>query len=765
MFFFKDSAQMTANMKARFARVLASLGSVAILLPLGSCSPPQPTETWLDLVEESALAEVQQETERIDLGTSEARPSMGDGWSWDETSKDGTTFVWGVGPKSELDVYVSTARFLTFEARCLAFRFKGAEAQEVSVAWDGHELGRTVLGAGFTELRFKVPEELVTPGRRRITFTPTYTREVGAVAAGGDTRRLSFACDAVSLEGLASVDDAPRGEGRSLWLPGATELSFFIEAPDDVGGSQPLFLEWDGLERRPGTGFEVLWQTDTVATQVLFSVPASSDVVTGASGRVELPVAEMVGESARLALRATVSGDAKRSGLRFSAPRLTRVAVPEAAEPPVARAEPISPETSGSVAPPPILLWVVDTLRADRLGIYGHGRPVSPHFDRQAAESVIFDYAVAASSWTRPTAATLLTGVGPERHGIAGVDDRLDDGFVTLAEHLQAAGYATLGYSANGNVSAETGFAQGFERFAYNVVDVDDLWRLAEEDLDRLAAEQDSRPVFLMIHSVEPHAAFAPQEPFRSRFAPDETDPWFGSNEHVRALGDKKAPRTDDVVERLFNLYDAEIAWNDHVFGQALSAFESRGMAPWVVVVADHGEAFRERGVFGHGWDLHREVLHVPFWIHRPGTPPRRIAAPVQQADLLPTVLDLLGLPPAKDLEGQSLRPWIDGSASPPDPRPLISSMDYEGRSGASLVRGRFKLIEPRSADFASGRLLFDRIEDPSELHNLALERPVTAGRLARLLSGYLSRVDRVEAAQVELDEEARRQLEALGYL
>ena len=778
MFFFKDRSQLSivSNIGSPSVRRTGALVPVAVLVAmpvaiLGACAGPRPTELWLDLIAELPWAEVEQETGRIDLGTPEGRPALGRGWSWDEAAKGGTTFVWAEGESSELEVYVSASRPLTVILRCLPFRYPGSPAQEASVTWDGHDLGRATLGDGFTELRFEVPVELVEPGRRRVTLTPSYAQEARAVLGGDDARRLSMACESVELDGRRTVEARPQGDDGSLWLPGGTELSFFIEAPDGTGAGDELFLEWDGSEQRPGSALEVLWQTDTAPTRVLSQVGASAEVREGPARQVALPMDDLIRGPARLALRAPSNPDFERTGVRLASPRLTRGAAGASG---AALEVPDAPEQAGAVsqalpqARPPILLWVVDTLRVDRLGLYGHDRPVSPNFDLSAASSVVFDRAVASSSWTRPTAATLLTGVGPERHGIAGVDDRLDDEFVTLAEHLGRAGYATLGYSANGNVSAETGFAQGFDRFAYHVVDVDVLLRLALEELDRLTAAGDTRPVFLMIHSVEPHAAFAPKEPFRSRFAPEETDPWLGSNEHIRALGDKKAPVTDDVVRRLFDLYDAEIAWNDHVFGQALSALEARGPEPIVVVVADHGEAFRERGVFGHGWDLHREVLHVPFWIRLPGRAPRRVEAPVHQADLLPTLLDVLGLPAVDGVEGRSLRPWIDGAQGAKDEadtRPLISTMDYEHRSGASLVRGRFKLIEPRSPDFAAGRLLFDLVDDPAEQRNLAAELPVTAGRLARLLHGYLSRVDRVDAAPVELDDEARRQLKALGYL
>ena len=294
-------------------------------------------------------------------------------------------------------------------------------------------------------------------------------------------------------------------------------------------------------------------------------------------------------------------------------------------------------------------------MRVDRLGLYGHERPVSPNFDALAARSTVFERAIAQSSWTRPTVATLLTGVGPERHGIRELSHGMEESFATLPERLRELGHATAGFSANANVTADTGFAQGFDRFEYAAVDVDDLARQALAWLDELTPEE---PFFVMILSVEPHASFAPAEPFRSRFAAGVDDPELGSVAHLRALSNREAASTPDVVEKLFLLYDGEIAWNDHVFGKFQHELDRRGRDPLVAVIADHGEAFEERGVFGHAWDLHREVLDIPFLIHLPGqTEGRRVGLPVQQADLLPTLIEIAGGEPGPGIEGDSLVP------------------------------------------------------------------------------------------------------------
>ena len=753
----------------------------------------------VDLVAEFRYAEVRHERPLIDLGTAGAAPSLRNGWSWNETDPAGNTFVWAVGPRSGIGVYLASARELEVRMTCRAYRYPGAPAQRLAVLWNDTEVADIELTGRLAEHRFTVPSSLALAGNHLVEFVPSYFGRPPDVAAAGvgrtprHPRKLSFACDRIEV-GDGPAPGEARGEADTLWIPAASEVSFFLEPERD------LELRWRGFSPRGGGGLEVVWEVEgaapagaVVAAGTAVARDAADPVV-----RLPLPPGRADPPPAKLTLRASAlrpadvgnepeAGD--EAGVVLRAPRLfarMRPPAPAAQEGPaagrdaVAAAAPAAvepgvsvPTAEGRPEPESILLWIIDTLRVDRLGFHGHDRPVSPNFDALAERSTVFDRAVAQSSWTRPTVATLLTGVGPERHGIRELNHGLDASFATLPEMLRELGYATAGFSANANVTGATGFEQGFDRFRYDAVDVDTLAEWALDWLDEVAAESPDRPFFLMILSVEPHAAFDPAEPFRERFAAGVEDRELGTVAHMRALSDKRAPSSPEVVDQLFLLYDAEIAWNDHVFGEFRRELERRGRNPAVVVVADHGEAFEERGVFGHAWDLHREVLDIPFFIHRPGqTEGSRVPAPVQQADLLPTLIELAGGQPARGIDGDSLLPLL-GPGSPAAAadgfadRPLLSTMDTFRRPAASLVRGRYKLIELRRAGHGPSRQLFDRVADPEELHDLAAERPLLAGVMARRLREQLDLAARssVEAVEVELDEDTRRRLEALGYI
>ena len=781
-----------------------------------ACGPgPSPVEV-VDLVSEFRYAEVERERPSIDLGTPSAAPSLVGGWSWNEKDSAGNTFVWAVGPRSGIDVYLASARELEVRMTCRAYRYPGAPPQRLAVLWDGSEVAALELTGRLAEHSFTVPAGMAVAGDHRVDLVPAYFGRPAGVGGGGapaprHPRKLSFACARIDVGGGPAPGEA-RGEGDTLWIPAASEVSFFLEPEQD------LELRWQGLSARGGSVLEVVWEVEGAA-------PAGSTVARDADPVVPLVLpADRVGvPPARLTLRASAlrrddPGDRPRAGeeagIVLRSPRLTawatassearaagaagRAAAGDAAgddggtasarlASSTDTAETASAATASNVAgagnrPESILLWIIDTLRVDRLGFHGHDRPVSPNLDALAERSTVFERAIAQSSWTRPAVATLLTGVGPERHGIRELSHGLEESFATLPELLREFGYATAGFSANANVTADTGFAQGFDRFEYGETDVDDLARQALAWLDELTARSPEQPFFLMILSVEPHASFAPAAPFRSRFAAGVDDPELGSVAHLRALSRKQAVSTPELVEKLFLLYDGEIAWNDHAFGEFRRELARRGRDPLVAVVADHGEAFEERGVFGHAWDLHREVLDIPFFVHRPGqTEGRRVDLPVQQADLLPTLIEVAGGAPGPGIEGDSLLPLLHGGADGAErsggaglpaaralaDRPLLSTMDTFKRPAASLVRGRYKLIELRRPGQASGRQLFDWVDDPEERHDLAAERPILAGRLARLLREQLELSGRgaAPAPEVEVDEETRRRLRAMGYI
>ena len=345
---------------------------------------------------------------------------------------------------------------------------------------------------------------------------------------------------------------------------------------------------------------------------------------------------------------------------------------------------------------PNVVLFVVDTLRADALGPYGNTWIDTPHLDAFAADAMLFESAFSSSSWTRPAMASLLTGLHPGHHGVMKVGDGLPAQVKTLAEHFAAGGYATAFVTANPSASRAFGFDQGFEEtiqlFDSSGHRVSTAEMLADSDAVTRAAlawvRAARRPFFLTLLSIDPHAPYSP--PARlDRYGGTYTGPIDGRLETLRRGDFDEADRA-----RIRALYAGEVAFADESFGKILRGLEALAALESSVIVftSDHGEEFWEYGRLGHGHSLVDLLLRVPLLIRTPSGSEagRRIARSVALIDVAPTLLSLAGLPTAPELDGQSL---FDEA---PRAVPLLASLAY-GRQRLRAAREHpFKLVRYR---------------------------------------------------------------------
>ena len=366
---------------------------------------------------------------------------------------------------------------------------------------------------------------------------------------------------------------------------------------------------------------------------------------------------------------------------------------------------------------PSVVLYLVDTLRPDHLGVYGYPRETSPRLDAFARDAVVFENAYSPSSWTRPATASLLTGLSPGRHGATGRVDVLPDEVRLLSEHFQEAGYRTLGLVTNPNVIPLWGFDQGFDLFE----DVDSRSRGASADvlMDRVLEQLDAlppdTPFFLYVHALDPHEPYEPP--------PDWAQPFEGGGRR-------------DVA-----LYDGEIAFGDYHFGRLLDRLRARGQyeEALVVFVSDHGEEFEEHGGTGHGHALFEESVRIPLLVKLPGNERAgaRVSGIATLMDVAPTVLAALGRPVPADLDGVDL--LSDPSATRGE-RPLFLDLELDWHRGRTdIVRGvrvgdRKYLRRMRPVE---GELLFDLASDPGETADLRESSPEEAAELAALLDAH----------------------------
>lgn len=423
------------------------------------------------------------------------------------------------------------------------------------------------------------------------------------------------------------------------------------------------------------------------------------------------------------------------------------------------------PDGTSEPRRPNIVLYVVDTVRADRLGVYGYEKPTSPRLDAFAAGAVLFENAYAQSSWTRPAVASLFTGLLPPAHRTVGRRSVLPEEADTLAEILAANSYEGLGLVRNPNVGRAFGFAQGFTRFRSEDRERD------ETMLDRVRLWLDERrsadgPFFLFLHAIDPHGPYDPAPEFEEMFEAGGAPAHYRTVRYLLGLNRGEVEPEPGTAEALSRLYDAEVAQNDRAFGDLLDELEDRGLTEEtaVIYVSDHGEEFAEHGRWEHGLSLYEEVLRVPLVMRLPGVPPRRVEAPAQHVDVLPTLLGYLGIE-APPNDGRNLLAARRRGDDPPD---VYTHLDVDGHRAASVMRGHYKLVLPQSPSQGTKPMLFDLDADPGELENLASERPDIVERMLGLLTER-NLADEVESAEEieddQLDEDVRRRLRALGYV
>jgi len=419
---------------------------------------------------------------------------------------------------------------------------------------------------------------------------------------------------------------------------------------------------------------------------------------------------------------------------------------------------------------PTIVLVVVDTLRADRLGCYGGPRR-TPRIDALAAGGVRFAAARSASSWTWPATSSILTGLYPGAHGVRDYQRcLLVESLDTLPELCMRRGYTTAGFAANALIAADNNFDQGFETFlcAPNVTA-----RALNDRVEAWLADTEGCARFLYLHYMDPHLPYRPPD----EFAPPAAElPEFdaGDERRLRALLNRTGAEAPDPellrrwVELSRRMYDAEVAYLDTALGELLDALAGHGALDdaLVVLTSDHGEEFLEHGLIGHGNHLYEESVHVPLVVTgfgRSALPPRVAALPVESKDVLPTLSALAGLPaPAYDLPG--------GSLLEARPRPVFSEtltgVDRGSESHVqreSMTADRWKLIETTT----QGRVeLYDLAADPGETRDLAPSEPDRSAAMRAALQDWrnataLSARDNL----VSGSEEAEAKLRALGYL
>lgn len=445
----------------------------------------------------------------------------------------------------------------------------------------------------------------------------------------------------------------------------------------------------------------------------------------------------------------------------------------------------LSVRCSGWAGPPNVIVIVVDTLRADHLSQYGYERSTSPALAQFSAQSTLFSAAYSTSSWTQPSVASLFTGLLPARHGVVRQSTILPAGLDTLAGLLAEGGWQTAGFSGNLFIGEKTGFDRGFEHFEGHEGKVL-VYPDGGEMLDRLSSWLEARrnrrkPTFLYFQPMNCHGPYrVPAERRSDLLGRDPTGVFVYNDKLMTAIlkdGDTAARErvTPEYLTSLTDQYDTAVHYSMDVVGALLKRLRQEGLYEdsLIVVTSDHGEELFDHGGFGHGYSLFEEVVRVPLWIKLPQQREgAKIDVPVSLVDLLPTILEVVGVERFAsdlDLDGRSLAPLLTGATRAPGfrTRPIAMDTRWKRRAVASAIRwGSYKLIEVES-DYegrSNVQLLFDLASDPVERVDLASREPDKVAALSRALDRMLELRPRGPEAEsaTDLDVDVLR---ALGYM
>lgn len=673
-----------------------------------------------------------------------------------ETDREGETYTWQSAENLIMEIELAgRPRQRDLRIRAQPFPMPDGTPQSITPVINGEALKKQRLTSHREELVWTVPADVLREGLNIVALQAGYAVAPASVKPGArDKRTLAYRVYGISL-GPAGGQGA--GGGQVEFIP-KVPVSLPVEGADNLR----LELGEASLLGDPPLTLNVTLSVDGPPTLERAYRRVEPIVFTGDDPKdlsLALPLEE--GETAVMKLEVAAAGSTGLlvSGLNLSGARADRgVSV-----------------TGPALEPPPlVVLYVTDTTRADRLSVFGYPRPTSPTMDALVRDGAQGWVAHSNSSWTRPSIATLFTGIEQGAHGVLSKWDSLPSDLPVLAESLRDAGYRTVAFSGSSHVQEGSGFSRGFTRFE----DVseprmeNDLKPRIVHFMDDILEEIDrssDQPLFVFIHSIGPHDPYqAPPEaqaainlpPIPTVFGEDLAE----GPAQIRWIELAFRDRVDmngALVGGLSALYDAEIWDEDAQIGRLVDGLKERGRwdSSLFVLTSDHGEEFGEHGSLRHGRTLWDEQLEVPLIIHWPAGAEPPQASTAGLLDVASTLTSAAGADPLPLAQGRDLR------AEPP--APLYWHAEIGAEKLSALWDDRYKLVVRAGRDASIA--LYDRLEDPGESVNVWASHPARVAIMGEYLdqrhedNAELRRGHRAEASNLTETQEDRLRL--LGYL
>jgi arylsulfatase A-like enzyme len=594
------------------------------------------------------------------------------------------------------DLYAPLALPLTDEqARgpsALHARLFSAAARRVTPKVNGKDLPTLELAAGWQIMTAQIPAELLKTGENelQLAFSKGEAPAVEWIQLGGDKPG----------DAPLSIHDAGK---RALALAEGTALVYYVHVPKDGR------LVGDVL----GDGCSV-----DVEARAHDGAPARGKL-SGAGGAVELGA--LAGKVARLRLAP--------SGCKLAHLAGAGLVIPGAA-----------PTVSKPKKPRHVVFWVMDSLRADRVKPYfAKARPDVPTFTALAGKATLFKNTYVQGNESRASHASIWSGVYPVNHRMISAGAKLDAAkWTTLGEAMKAAGFYTSGVSSNGYIIAKWGFGEGWDVYRNHIHDGggvrgEDIVKYGVASVEKRVKD----PWFLYLGTVDAHVSWRAKEPWFAKYDPKPYTGRFvkeASGLDVEKIATGKMKITDRDKERIIAIYDSNVSYSDDLLGKILGKLGEWGIADdtLVVVTADHGDEQWEDGRVGHGGSLRESLVRVPLLFYYPPLFPAGIVEEgAETIDILPTLMDVMGMKVAPEIQGESLIPLAQGLGGRGYPRPSIASQ-YETAHAMRLAGWKARVA-------GSGvPTVYHVDEDPYEKKDLAQARPLERRFLTDALSTFL---------------------------
>ena len=683
----------------------------------------------IDLREHLHFADLDHNGLFVDFGTAGRFKTTLGGWrsGWGgDVEEQGTTFTWASESPSRGYFHIDEAGPLQ-----VIFRARAGDADRFSFYVNDKAISRVDLGSSWGEHRLSVEaatsagEPIAVAGENsfKLSFRSSSERAIALdymrIIPGEAEPVVGEQFVVPTMDRVVRTFSVDDDERPVLALRTPSRLSYYIEVPD---------------EARLGFGLALIEGSEAAARVRV------TDAQTGQTDRVHRVDLRRSGEAAwqeqmldlgayggkLVRLDLEVEASAHPAEVAWSTPAvLTRRPAASAGD-----AEPVRN----------VVVLLIDTQRADALTTYASSRVQSPQMDRFARDAVVFERCQAPANWTKPSCASVLTGLHPFTHR-ALTERAAVAGTVTLvSEIFQQAGFQTAGLIANGYLAADFGFNQGWSLYRNYIREQrpTEAEHVFTEALAWLEQHRGDR-TFAYIHTIDPHVPYDPPEedlrlydpaPYEGPVSPRSTGNLLEEIKRGRVLNERDKTR-------LRALYDGEVTYHDRWFGRFLDRLRELDLldSTLIVATADHGEEFYEHDSVGHGHSLHQELLHVPLVIRHPGLGARgtRLPQACSLVDVVPTVLQAAGLAIPDDVEGRSLLPDLRGLAPPGIGASFSSQWDtgnnYELGWSARVGDWKLRMRGPGMS------YLYDLSRDPRELSDLDTQRPI-ALRAARIALG-----------------------------